>query len=331
MTDIQIRELRREDMSLVRKLYATTKNRLRAEAYDRWCFFDTPWGDPVGVIAVDRDLCVSIFILRPTMLDIGGEDVLGAQATDLMTHPNYRGRGLFVSVVEECFRIAATRGFEAVYAFPNPNSYPGFIRRLNFAHVGDVFAWEHNLWLLRMSLPVWGARKREAAVEELRSIEPAELQSLIRASNNERDVCRIKRDQAWLTWRYAKASSEMYQWYAKRSPAGEIQAAILVGERDDSWGGLGKDVLRIHEAFAYSEDALATLLTALIRRAREASKMGVRMFVKDARIESVLRRAKFRTAELHPLIVRRLTTRRFSANVHHHPAWRIVGGDFDAF
>ena len=53
MSSIQLRALNREDFARVRALYSATKNRLRAEAYDAWCFFDTPWGDAIAVIAVE--------------------------------------------------------------------------------------------------------------------------------------------------------------------------------------------------------------------------------------------------------------------------------------
>jgi GNAT superfamily N-acetyltransferase len=331
MTSFKMRELRREDFDLVRNLYAATKNRLRGEAYDYWRFFDTPWGDSPAVIAIDRNVCAGLLVLWPTMLDLGGEDVLGAQVMDTMTHQDYRGRGLFLSLAEECFRIAASRGFEVLYSFPNSNSFPGFIRRLNFDHVGDVFAWKYHISSFRMPSLAGDARRRTAAGSEIDGIEPDKLQTLIRVTNDERDVCRIKHDQTWLTWRYAKASSEVYQWHAVRGPDGDIQAAVLVGERDDSWGGYGKGELRIHEAFTHSEDALAVLLAALTRRAKGAARTVVKMLVKDVRVESALRKAQFRPAEPHPLIVRKLTARRLSGNVHHFPAWRIVGGDIDSF
>jgi GNAT superfamily N-acetyltransferase len=333
MTGISIRELRREDFSLVRNLYAATKNRLRPEAHDYWCFFDTPWGDSPAVIALDGDLCAGLFVLRPTMFKLGGEDVLGGQAVDLMTHPDYRRRGLFVALFEESMRIAASHGYEMVYAFPNEKgkSYPGFVYRLNLDHVGDVFSWNYNIRSFRLPLPAWGRLKGTSIVAGEDDIRPGELETLIKTSEDEREVCRIKRNQTWLTWRYAKASSEMYRWHTGRDSAGVIQAALLVGERDESWGGLGKGVLRIHEAFAHFEDALVALLTVLIHRAKVESKTVVKMFVKDAQIESALRKAKFKPAESLPLVVRKLTARRFGGNVHHFPAWRIVGGDIDAF
>jgi len=83
-------------------------------------------------------------------------------------------------------------------------------------------------------------------------------------------------------------------------------------------------------AFRLAVPTLA-LLAALIHCAKGESKTVVKMFVKDAQIESALRKAKFKPADSLPLVVRKLTARRFGGNVHHFPAWRIVGGDIDAF
>ena len=333
MSSIQLRALNREDFARVRALYSATKNRLRAEAYDAWCFFDTPWGDAIAVIAVDGELCVGLFVLRPTMLDLGGEDVMGALALDLMTHPDYRRRGLFVAMVEESFRLAFSRGLEVVYALPSEKriSYPGLVHRLNFDHVGDVFSWTYDIRPFRLPAPVWGSSGRPPITVGADDIRPGELEALIHAPKDERGVCRIKRDDKWLAWRYAKASGETYRWHTGRDSNGALQVAVLAGEPDDSWGGLGQGEVHLQEAFASSEDALVTVLKALTRRARRESKTSVRMLVKDAPVESALRKAGFKRTESLALTVRRLTGRTFKGNVHHAPAWRIMSGDVDMF
>jgi GNAT superfamily N-acetyltransferase len=329
MAAIEIRALQRDDLPRFRQLYRTVKGRQRGEPYDRWCFYDTVWGDSIGVLAVDGDLCVSIFTLRPTVFAIGGEDVLGAQATDLMTHPEYRGRGLFVALVVEALRLATARGIDIVYAFPNSQSYPGFNRKLSFDHVGDVSVWRRDF--RRFDLPVWPRTGGASLVANCGDGPPDDLEALLPPPDDEREVCRIKRDRLWLGWRYAKSSSEDYRWYVGRDTNGQIQAALLVGERNALWEGYGQGDLRVHEAFARSEASLTALLQYLVQKTKGHAKTAVKMFVSDPLIEAALPRARFRRTGTHPLLVRRLSARPLKGNVHLFTAWRIVGGDFDGF
>jgi GNAT superfamily N-acetyltransferase len=321
VSEIQLRELKPDDLELVRSLYHATKDRLRPIDYDRWRLYGTPWGDSPAAIAVDGDVCAGLYIIWPVTLRLGSEDVLGAQSMDTMTHPDHRGRGLFTRLAEECFSIAERRGFEVVYGFPNENSYPGFVRRLNFDHAGDVPTWIHT--------PGRFGRRRSTDVEPLRDL--AELAPLIEEFLSEKDVCRVRKDDTWLRWRYEQRSGEDYEWAVVRDSDGDVGAAALIGERDTSWGQFGRGDLRVHELFGRDEDALTEVLIAVASRARERKARSLRMLAHSPALEPSLRKAGFREGKGLPFIVRKLTARPLSGNVHHFPSWRIVGGDMDSF
>lgn len=322
MSELLIREVTRDDLDLVRSLYRATKSRLRPIDYDRWRMYDTPWGDSPAVIALDGDVCAGLYIIWPCMLRLGEEDVLGAQSMDTMTHPDYRGRGLFTTLAEECFAIAARRGFEVVYGFPNESSYPGFVRRLNFDHAGDVGAWRYRR-RTRLS------RRVRGATAELGDV--SELEPLLAEFLAERDVCRIRKDTTWLSWRYGPSSGENYDWQVVRGRDGEVRAAALLGERDASWGSYGRGIVRIHELFGRDDDSLVEVLGAAASRAREGGARSLRVLAHSDQFEPALRRAGFRRERELPFIVRKLVARRLGGNVHHFPWWRVVGGDMDSF
>ncbi len=90
---------------------------------------------------MDGDRAAGFYTAWPVRLRLGKETVLGAQSMDTMTHPDYRGRGLFIKLAQACYDLAASKGYEVFYGFPNQNSYSGFIRRLNWDHTGDITHW----------------------------------------------------------------------------------------------------------------------------------------------------------------------------------------------
>jgi predicted N-acetyltransferase YhbS len=110
-----------------------------------WKFRQNPDAIPLTVVAECENTIVGQYALWSTRLRLGREVVIGAQSLDTMTHPDFRGQGMFVALATECMELAFQRGVEALYGFPNDNSYPGFVRRLDWDHTGDVAGWVRPL------------------------------------------------------------------------------------------------------------------------------------------------------------------------------------------
>jgi GNAT superfamily N-acetyltransferase len=70
----------------------------------------------------------------PCRAVIRGKTYLCAQSGDTMTHPDHRGKGLFVSLALAAYKLARESGIKFVFGFPNENSYPGFIKKLGWIH-----------------------------------------------------------------------------------------------------------------------------------------------------------------------------------------------------
>jgi len=67
---------------------------------------------------------------QPMILD--GVEILAAQSGDTMTHKNHTGKGLFIKLAKMTFQLAKEMGVNFVFGFPNNNSYPGFIKKLEW-------------------------------------------------------------------------------------------------------------------------------------------------------------------------------------------------------
>lgn len=74
----------------------------------------------------------------PSRLTYQGKDLIAAQSGDTMTHPDHRGKGLFISLAKKTYELANELGVEFIYGFPNDNSYPGFVKKLDWKHYSNV-------------------------------------------------------------------------------------------------------------------------------------------------------------------------------------------------
>lgn len=66
----------------------------------------------------------------PVILD--GVKIVAVQSGDTMTHKNHTGKGLFTTLAKLTYELAKNEGVDFVFGFPNYNSYPGFVKKLNW-------------------------------------------------------------------------------------------------------------------------------------------------------------------------------------------------------
>ena len=74
----------------------------------------------------------------PVKAQINGKEILVAQSGDTMTHPKHRGKGLFITLAKMTYELAKESGVEFIFGFPNDNSYPGFVKKLNWIHYSNI-------------------------------------------------------------------------------------------------------------------------------------------------------------------------------------------------
>lgn len=71
-------------------------------------------------------------------LEYKNETYTVAQGGDSMTHPRYQGKGLFTNLGKIMQALAAEEGILFLYGFPNQNSYPGYIKKLDWKFTGKM-------------------------------------------------------------------------------------------------------------------------------------------------------------------------------------------------
>jgi len=87
----------------------------------------------IGYLAFDKENGVAAYYgVFPMIAEIDGAKILCAQSGDTMTHSNHQGKGLFITLAKLTYELAKTEGVKFAFGFPNNNSYPGFVKKLNW-------------------------------------------------------------------------------------------------------------------------------------------------------------------------------------------------------
>ena len=330
------------DMDTIRELILAMGNDERSRSFDHWRFFAGPYGICPSILAMDGDRAAAFYTVWPLKLKLGNETVLGAQSMDTMTHPDYRGRGLFVKLAMACYEVCIARGFEALYGFPNSNSYPGFIRRLNWDHTGDITHWVRPIYPSKYRIvPSMLGPLADAAAYLLPSgsigdiqisfgmPDTTALQALIDQCSDEKDTCRIHREVDWINWRYAPEAEKDYDWICAHR-GGKLVGLGVWGMQTASWGQSADGRARIGELMGKTAQDVEAVLATIIKHAKARKAIVLEAYCNTDMVVRAFRRAGFFRYKSAPFIVRGLTARTLGGNIHNHDAWRIVGGDWDA-
>lgn len=131
----------------------------------------------VGYLAYDHDMApIAFYGVIPCFMSINGQKVLTAQSADTMTHPQYRGLGLFRQLAGKTYELCEKLNISFVFGFPNQNSLPGFINKLGwqvqdrmarFTIPVNTLPLEKLAFRLLVLRPVYNAYKKKMLIRSL--------------------------------------------------------------------------------------------------------------------------------------------------------------------
>ena len=126
-----------ELVSLARIEYGDAE--MSNKAYLRWQYVENPAGKAIVVVArADNGALAGQYVVIPLDFRLDGQLGKGSLSLNTLTHPDYRGQGLFTKMANETYDVCKSEGLNITLGFPNKNSYPGFVRKLQFQHIGNA-------------------------------------------------------------------------------------------------------------------------------------------------------------------------------------------------
>ena len=297
-------------------------------AKEVWRYVNTPAGVIPGSVAVDGDRIVASYTAWPVTLCMGEDRVKGAQVVVVMTDPDYRNQGLSVKLGLDCLERMKREGYEVVYCFPNDVGYPGHMRRVQWAHIGDVRILKRLIppvpgWLDPMPFTIRAkpiaSTQRHYLIADDNMVQPDTLVS-IAARRHLRGI-HLQRDAAWFNWRYWPGGLHVYQTLIVRTSDQPVAAITYHTDGDR---------LVIAETLG-DTDALLAGVNALIEQARSRDIRVMTALTTDQDVINVLRCCGFWFRGHEHFIVKLLSDRIQQYNPYALENWKLFGGDHDFY
>jgi GNAT superfamily N-acetyltransferase len=109
-------------------------------AFLQWQYYDNPAGPPVGCNIDDGGRLIGHLMGIPLKVSLHGEATTVTLIMNVATHPDYRGRGLFLELVNRVVAMSAERGHAGVVGVANQQTERAYRTKLGFQNVAPLDA-----------------------------------------------------------------------------------------------------------------------------------------------------------------------------------------------
>ncbi len=103
-------------------------------------YFENPVGDALIELALDeeKNVLAGQYLVTPKLIYSHGKTIEAILSLNTLTREAYRGQKIFTGLAEITYERAAREGYQFCYGAPNPNSHPGFLKKLSFVDLGNM-------------------------------------------------------------------------------------------------------------------------------------------------------------------------------------------------
>jgi hypothetical protein len=207
----------------------------------------------VGFIAYANDNTPAAYYgVFPVKVRYKNKEYLCAQSGDTMTHSEHRGKQLFTKLATETYNFAAKNGVQFVFGFPNNNSYPGFVKYLNWKCDSKMSKFEFKV----LTLPLNAIAKKFKFISPVYNLYLKLILSFYKTKSTlfensalENDTITIPHDDIF--YAYKKYSRNYIVELANTDCWLKFDSALLVGDIKKTGSGNLKKIIKSLKRLAF--------------------------------------------------------------------------------
>lgn len=265
----------REIVDLINVAYAQASKKYSLEKW-QWKFRHTP--SSLIAVAESGNQMIGHMAIVPVRMKVGEEVVTAGQAVDLVVHPDFRRKGVFLSLAKALIGSSEVGGVPVWYGFPNSPAYGGHLKsgwfdvgsvriRLRFLNTHNVLT--HYFGGVESLSPIMAVLSRpiDATFSALTRSEKGEDSEILQCGTFDERVDRLwdevseshqiaaVRDRDFLNWRYCEREDESYVAFVS-GDHNEAHGYVVLALRE----GLGTKIGYIVDILARRQDVLHNMI-----------------------------------------------------------------------
>ena len=293
-----IREYQDGDEKKVLELRKATLGKPKDLLWWKWMYRNGPDGPVIFWLAYDKQKVIGINPGLPLRIKIGEQICKSLLGFDIMTHPDYQGKGVLGSLALVGTKYRLENGYCIDHGTSTPQKY-WIYRKLKISHLVSavcqpplmvkVFDWGRVL-KTRYKIPAFigniygyfrksttggtpSSQNNDIKVEQIYSFDESMDKLWSKASEIKKIM--IVRDMKYLNWRYVEKPGEEYKLFLAKRQQEVVGYLVLKFEINDITRGYivdlltlpGEDIFAealIAKAIEYSQDENAATMSCLM-------------------------------------------------------------------
>jgi RimJ/RimL family protein N-acetyltransferase len=218
--DIIYRPYTDGDETAIVSLFNFVFNRNMVTPQWEWAYKKNPENRLDIILAFAGDKLVGQSASTPLRFCFKKNLVRSTRTQNVMVHPDFRGMGIFTETLKQLTDYIYEKNLDLVVTFPNNNSIPTFIRKLDYHHLADIFTYT----LPVSALPDIGKNNLSITIDETIRFSESDRQFMLSCLCMY-DVFNVRQPE-YLHWRFSTESGKKYLMV--RAFQGEQQVALVI-------------------------------------------------------------------------------------------------------
>jgi len=109
------------------------------ENFIKWEYFKNPAGEAIIKFAKNEDKeIVGQYVLDTMFVKVFNKQLKATLSLNTLTKKEFLRQGIFETLGKEAFKTCEDEQYAFTYGYPNQNSHPGFIKKLNFIDLHKI-------------------------------------------------------------------------------------------------------------------------------------------------------------------------------------------------
>ena len=308
--DYSIIKFRPKHLPSIIKLYQESYGRSKPKKYFEHRLLSSPFGKPIIFLMKFHNQIVGFYAIHPIKLTIKNRKILGGYSFLTMTHPKHVGKGIFTTLASRTYQEAVKRKYNFVYGFANPNSYPGFIKKLGFTELGPI----NYLKIKKLSL-------KSMKIGKVQNHRFPRNASQIWLDYEDKDafLVRVERNEKFLIWRYKK--NPIFRYLTCYSPG----KYFFIFKKYDK-------TLHIIDFFGVGDNFYRVLLQISFKQAKKMSCDDVTLWIpKRHPISNILKNVSIEKMNPKSFLILKVFNKKLVTTLQNFGNWYYTMGDADIF
>ena len=197
--ELIIRNYQEGDEYGILDLFKDSFNKKMNISFWKWRYANNPWDNEMISLAIHKNKIIGHYAVCPVAIKDLENIEMGALSMTTMTHPNYRGMGIFPLLAKNIYDICRKKDYFLIYGFPNEMSYEGFVQKLGWVGAGKMKIYQFE----SQDIDLNNSKNHE--INEIKGKVP---ECSLFDKNKLKSDFSIIRDEKYYNWRFINSPSK---------------------------------------------------------------------------------------------------------------------------